>query len=168
MFDLPFKLFPPALLAGLAIYVAVTMLWLQPLVESRWAEMELIPQCEVNLQHSENNTPLPDNPARYELQMMIEMYRQTGLDKLPYIKQIITMAEHKLQAMQPSRLRISAIEKSSICSCAVDKAFAKNHLQMTLHVASLRTHHPASIKAINQTAITSAKSGICGALPWKG
>ena len=168
MMDFPTRLFPPTLIAGLVIYAAITMLWLQPLVERRWAEKELIPQCEANLQHAENITPLPDNPRRRQLEALIKMYEDINLDQIPYLKQIIEMAKQELQAMQPSRLRISAIEKTSICACSIDKAFHDNHLQMSLHVASLRTHLPASIKAINKSAIANAQSGICGALPWKG
>lgn len=168
MMDLPFRLFPPALLAGLIIYLGITLLWLQPLVEQRWAEKELIPQCEANLQHAENSTPTPDNPRKRHLEGLINMYEESGMDKIPFVKQIIEMATQEIHVMQPKRLRVSAIERTGICSCSVDKSFADSHLQMMLHVASFRTHLPSSIKNINQSTIANAQSGICGALPWKG
>jgi len=166
MLDLPFKLFPPALMAGTILYAAVTALWLQPLVEHRMAEKFLIPQCQVGLQTDEAATPLPENPKRRELELMITYYKRLGLDQLPFVTEAIEMLKAETEAMRPKRLRISSGKRNSICACSVEKAFSKAFTPMLLYVASLRTHEPASVTRLSQSALRIARSGDCGALPW--
>jgi len=166
MLDLPTRLFPPALLGSLVVYGAVTFVWLQPIVENRLAEKHLIPQCEANLQHAEDSTPVPDDPKRRELEMVIRMYEGTGLGQIPMMGGMIDELKRQLQNMQPSRLRISKIDRSNICGCAVDNALEKLGLQMTLHVTSLRTHTPNALKSIDQSILAIAGQGTCGKLPW--
>ena len=167
MMDLPIRLFPPTLIGGLAIYAAIIMLWLQPIVETRMAEKYLIPQCKANLQHAEQTTPVPSNPKQRELEFVIRTYESSPLSQLPYMKDIINEAKRMLQNMQPTRPRISNIDRSNICGCAVDNALNQMGLKMTLHVASLRTHTPKSLKGIDRSILSIAGQGGCGALPWK-
>ena len=167
MMDFPFKLFDPAILVGGILYGLICLLWLQPLVEFRMAEKLLIPHCKKNLEHMESSAPVPRNDKRQELEMIIEMYERTGMGQIPYVGDIIEMARGKLEAMQPKQYRSSKIERTSICGCSVDKAFAQVQFPMTLHVASLRTHTPSSIKTLKQSIVSIAASGTCGFLPWK-
>lgn len=166
MMDLPVRLFPPALLGGLAIYAAITMLWLQPIIEQRMAEKHLVPQCQANLQHAENTVVIPDNPKRRELEFVIQTYENTPLGQLPYMRDMIEQAKRMLHDMQPQRPRISHIDRSNICGCAVDNALDTLGFKMTLHVASLRTHTPNALKTIDQNILAIAGQGQCGALPW--
>lgn len=166
MMDLPVRLFPPALLGGLAIYAAITMLWLQPIIEQRMAEKHLIPQCQANLQHAENTTPVPTNSKQRELEFVLKTYENTPLGKLPYMRDMIEQAKRMLRDMQPQRLRISSIDRGKICGCAVDNAFEALGFKMTLHVASLRTHIPAALKSMNHNVLNIAASGQCGKLPF--
>jgi len=165
MMDFPARLFPPALLGSLAVYGTVTFIWLQPIVENRMAEKHLIPQCEVNLQQAENATPIPDDPKRRELEMLIRMYETMG--RVPMLDGIVDELKRQLQYMQPSRMRISSIDRTNICGCAVDNALEDLGLKMTLHVGSLRTHTPKALNSIDQTVLSIAGSGQCGNLPWK-
>lgn len=162
------RLFPVAMVGGLALYVLATILWLQPLVENRTAEKHLIPACEAALENDQESTPLPDNPERYQLEMTIGMLEDMGADRIPILREQLQVARRMLQAMQPTRLRISNIERGSVCSCASDKAFESLGFSMTLHVASARTYNPSKINALSQTTLSYARSGECGALPWKG
>lgn len=167
MFDLfPTKIFPPALLGGITLYGLITMLWLQPLVEGRMAELKYIPQCEASLQKAEASTPPPDNPRRRELEMVLRMYEGTGLSQLPYVREIIEMARQELTRLQSKQFRTSSIDRTSLCACAVDTVFENNHLRMTLHVASLRTHVPKALKSMNRSVMAIAASGQCGKLPF--
>lgn len=165
MIDLPARLLPPALLGGLAVYGAVTLVWLQPIVETRMAEKHLIPKCEVNLQHAEDSVPVPDDPKRRELEMLIAMYESMG--RIPMLDGIVDELKRQLQYMKPSRIRISNIDRTNICGCAVDNALDGLGLKMTLHVASLRTHTPNALKAIDKHVLSIAGQGQCGKLPWK-
>ncbi len=168
MFDaLLTKLFPAAMLGGLALYMLATMLWLQPLVESRMATKYLIPACEIALESDQETTPLPNNSNRLQLEMTITMLEGMGADQIPFLREQLQAARRMLQRMQPKRLRISTIERSSICGCGSDKAFQSLGLKMTLHVASARTYFPSQINALPQTTLSYARSGECGALPWK-
>lgn len=161
------KLFPAAMVGGLVLYLLATMLWLQPLVESRMAEKYLIPSCEANLATSESTTPVKIDSRRGELQMLIRMLEDSGLAALPMIQSQIDMARSQLRAMSPSRLRITSVERASACSCAADKAFEAIHFPtMTLHVATARTYTPAAVNNLDQSTRTVALSGQCGALPW--
>lgn len=162
------RLFPAALIGGLALYVLATMLWLQPLVESRMAEKHLIPACEAALESDQESTPLPDNPERYQLEMTIRMLEDMGADQIPIFREQLQNARRMLRAMQPTRLRISNIERSTICGCGSDMAFESLGLAMILHVASARTYNPSKINALPQSTLSYARSGECGALPWKG
>lgn len=165
MFDfLPTKILPPALLGGVLIYGLVCLVWLQPLVESRLAELTYIPQCETDLHKAEAAAPVPDNPRRRELELLIDMYEKTNLDQLPFVSEALEFAKRELAAMQPKRLRTSRIELNGICSCSVDKVFADHHLKMTLAVASLRTHVPAFLKSMNRNVLAIAASGTCGSM----
>jgi len=163
---LPAKIFPPALLGGIVTYGLIVMLWLQPLVESRMAIKTFIPQCETNLNKIEVTKPAPNNSKRLQFQMMMEMFKGSGLNKIPMISQSLEVAKRQLQAIQPKQYRSSLIERTSVCSCSVDKAFAEYQLRMTLHVASLRTHVPNALKSMNQTVLNIAASGQCGKLPF--
>lgn len=170
MFDtLITRLFPAAILGGLALYLLATMLWLQPLVERRMAELHLIPECQVALEHDQESTPLPENPQRHQLQSTIRMLENMGADQIPIFREQLQEARRLLRQMQPTRLRISGIERDSICSCAADRAIeAITGMTMTLHVASARTFTPSTITALPRSTLSHARSGECGALPWKG
>lgn len=161
------KLFPAAMMGGLALYLLATILWLQPLVESRMADKYLIPFCETELETSENTSPVRVDPRRGELEMLIRMLEDSGLAGLPMIRSQIEMARSQLRAMSPSRLRITSVERSSTCSCAADKAFEEVHFPtMTMHVASARTYTPAAVKSLEQSTRAIAFTGQCGTLPW--
>lgn len=151
MMELPTRLFPPALLAGLIIYGAVTMLWLQPIVERRLAEKHLIPQCEANLQYAENTTPPPNNEKFRQAQIVIQMYENSPLGNMPGFKEMLESAKRVVEQMRPQKLRISKIDRANICGCSVDTAFDDMGLKMTLHVASLRTHTPK--RAVSQRVV---------------
>lgn len=167
MFDLfPSRLFPPALLAGLTLYGLVTMFWLQPVVERRMAEFHLVPACEAALETEQETTPLPEDPRRLELQMTIEMLESMGADQIPILREQLQAARRMLRQMSPTRLRVSGIERTGICSCSVDTAFERMGLKMTLHVATARTYQPTQVRALPQSTLAIARSGQCGALPW--
>nr|WP_306266998.1 hypothetical protein [Pararhizobium sp. IMCC3301] len=164
MFDfLPTKIIPPALLGSMLLYGLICMLWLQPLVESRMAELTYVPQCEANLKNAEASTPLPDNPRQRELELLIRMYEQSGLERLPYVREIIQIARTEMEQLKPKRFRSSHIQINGICACAVENIFAENHLKMALSVASLRTHIPAFLKSMDRNLLSVAASGTCGA-----
>ena len=162
------RLFPVAMVGGLALYVLATILWLQPIVENRMAEKHLIPACEAALENDQESTPLPDNPERYQLEMTIGMLEDMGADQIPILREQLQVARRMLQTMQPTRLRISNAERGSVCSCASDKTFESLGFSMTLHVSSARTYTPSKITNLLQTTLSFARSGECGALPWKG
>ncbi|EFO34077.1 hypothetical protein TRICHSKD4_0566 [Roseibium sp. TrichSKD4] len=167
MMELPARLFPPALLAGLIVYGAATMLWLQPIVEKRLAEKRLIPQCEASLQYAEKTTSPPNNEKFRQAQIVIQMYENSPLGNMPGVKESLEAAKRMVEQMRPQKFRMSKIDRSSICGCAVDTAFDGMGLKMTLHVASLRTHTPKSLGSIDQNIMAIASNGQCGALPWK-
>lgn len=167
MFDIPTRLFPPALLGGLIVYGAIILLWLQPIIEERLAEKHLIPQCKANLEHTENTTPIPTNPKRRELEMVLRTYEASPFAQLPYVREMIINAKRMLRDMEPTRPRISNIDRSNICGCSVDNALEALGPKMTLHVASLRTHTPNALKSIDQNILSIAAQGKCGDLPWK-
>lgn len=162
------RLFPVAMVGGLALYMLATLLWLQPLVERRMAEKHLIPACGLALENEQESVPLPENPRRFELEMTIDMLEAMGADQIPLLREQLQAARRQLRAMTPTRLRISNIDRSNICGCASDKAFEALGLAMTLHVASARTYIPSRINALPQTTLSHARSGQCGNLPWKG
>ncbi|MBM1556236.1 MiAMP1 family antimicrobial peptide [Sulfitobacter mediterraneus] len=169
MFDtLITRLFPAALLGGLALYLLATMLWLQPLVERRMAEKQLTPACEVALETEQESTPLPENPQRFQLEMTIRMLEDLGADQIPILREQLQFARQKLQAMSPRRLRITNIERGTICGCSADKAFGALGFGMTFHVASARTYTSTKINSLPQSTLAFAQSGQCGDLPWKG
>lgn len=167
MTDLPYKLFPPALLAGVALYGLVCMLWLQPLVEGRMAEKALIPQCEEFLREARETASGPRDQKRRELETLIALYDRMGLSQVPYVQDMIEVMRQRSGAGRADDFRVSGIEGRSLCACAVDKAFAEAHLAMTLHVASLRTHAPAAVRTLDRTVIAALQSGLCGPLPWR-
>ena len=167
MMDLPVRLFPPALLGGLAVYSSVTVLWLQPIVEKRLAARHFIPRCEAQLQYAENTAPVPDNPKRRGLETMLRILKKTPLGEIPEVGETLEEVKELSEAMRPSRLRISHIDRSNICGCAIDKALGDLGMRMTLHVASLRTHTPRALAAIDQNVLAIAGQGQCGKLPWK-
>lgn len=164
------RLFPAAMVGGVAVYALVTLIWLQPLVERRMAEKYLIPACEAGLQHSEGNTPVPVNPRRHELEMLIQMLEGMDLDKIPAIRMQLDEARRQLRAMRESRRPFSGIERNTTCGCAVNKAYETIRFpQMLIHVASGRTYNPTNVQraALEQSTLQFALSGQCGDLPWK-
>ncbi|MEO1749314.1 MAG: hypothetical protein AAFR27_11985 [Pseudomonadota bacterium] len=166
MLELPNRLFPPALLAGLIIYAAITMIWLQPIVETRLAEKHFIPQCEANLLQAAHAAPLPNEDKYRQAQALIDAYENSPLAELPGIKESIEAARRIIEQMRPEAIRISKIDRSNICGCATDIALESLGLKMTLHVASLRTHMPNALKSIDQAILTNAGRGQCGELPF--
>lgn len=164
MFDLPFKLFPLALLAGVSIWGLASVLWLQPLVEERMAEKTLIPRCEVNLLKAERAVHVPVDPRASELEILKQILRGTGLDEIPVIDDTIEIIEGQVEATSPKRLRSSKIERDGACSCAVDTAFSDSFYPMALHVASLRTHTPTFMRSLDSTVLAIATSRPCGGL----
>lgn len=167
MFDaLITRLFPAAMIGGVALYVLASMLWLQPLVERRMAEKYLIPACETALKTEQETIPLPKDPRRLELQMTIEMLESMGADQIPILREQLQAARRMLDQMQPTRLRISGVERDSICGCGADTAFEALGFKMTLHVASARSYTPGQVNALPQSTLAHARSGACGALPW--
>ncbi len=161
MFDLPFKLFPPALLGGLAIYGAVTVLWLQPIVESRMAEKHLIPQCRAVLHQKDTARVQQPDPERDAAKMLLRVFKETGMDQLPGVSESLELGEKILDAKNPKRLRRSSIVHASICACAVDTSFEEVGWAMTLYVASARSHVPASIRQLSHTIQSRAHSSRC-------
>lgn len=165
------RLFPAAMVGGLALYTVASMLWLQPVVERRMAEKYLIPSCEAGLAQSENTTPIPRNPERDQLEAYIQLLQDSPFGQIEVVSNQLWLARERLRAMKPTRLRISGVERTSVCSCAADKAFeAISFPGMTLHVASARTYNPSSVQrdTLEQSARSFAMSGQCGDLPWKG
>ncbi|MBT8167601.1 hypothetical protein [Falsiruegeria litorea] len=165
------RLFPAAMVGGIAVYTVASMLWLQPVVERRMAEKYLIPACEAGLTHSENTTPIPRNPERDQLMAFIQLLESSPLGDVEAIRLQLRMARERLRSMTPTRMRISGVERTSVCSCAADKTFeAISFPGMTLHVASARTYNPSIVQrdALEQSTRSFAISGQCGDLPWKG
>ena len=166
MLELPTRLFPPALLAGLIIYAAITVIWLQPMVETRLAEKHFIPKCEANLLQAANAAPLPNNERYRQAQALIDAYENSPFADMPGIKESIETARRIIEQMRPEPIRISQIDRSNICGCATDIALEDLGAKMTLHVASLRTHMPNALKSIDQAILTNAGQGQCGELPF--
>ena len=166
MLELPTRLFPPALLAGLVIYAAITMIWLQPIVETRLAEKHFIPQCEANLLQAAHDAPLPKNDKYRQAQALIDAYENSPLADMPGIKESIETARRIIEQMRPEPIRISKIDRSNICGCATQIALENLGLKMTLYVASLRTHTPNALESIDQNILANARQGQCGELPF--
>lgn len=171
MFDtLINRLFPTAMAGGLVIYAVVTLIWLQPLVESRMAEKFLVPACEAGLQISERSTPEPVNPRRTELETYIRVMEASGMDQIPGMQILMQQVRAELRALKTSRRSFSNIERNTTCGCAVNRAYeAINFPQMLLHVASARTYNPTQVqrRTLEQSTLQYALSGQCGSLPWK-
>lgn len=167
MFDLPFKLFPPALLAGVSIWGLASVLWMQPLVEERMAEKVLIPQCEASLLKAERAIPAPPpDPRKAQIKILETIFDEGGWGRVPIIEKTIAMTKNQIDATSPKRLRSSKIERDGVCACSVDKAFSDAFYPMALHVASLRTHVPSEVRTLDKTVLAVAASGACGAVPW--
>ncbi len=165
MFDfLPTKIIPPALLGGIVVYGLICIVWLQPLVEARMAELVYIPQCEANLHRVEAQRREPVDRRKQELDFVLEMFKGTGLEQIPMVSQGLEVARRQIEATSPKRLRTSRIERNNVCACAVDQVFGDNHLKMTLSVASLRTHIPAFLKSMHRNVGSVAASRTCGGL----
>lgn len=172
MFDtLLTRLFPPAMLGGIALYLLVTLIWLQPLVERRMAEIQLIPTCEAALvrDHADatrsKSQSKPD--AQIALDILDQIFRETGLDQLPAVDDTLDMARQVAEDNKPASPRMSAFDTSSVCGCSVDRAYSDLGFALTLHVASARTYSSTRTNALPQSVLSNAHSGQCGALPWK-
>lgn len=165
------RLFPASLLGGLALYLLVTMLWLQPLVERRMAALHLVPACETALVQDRANTPAPRNQAQAEADITVQildmLFKGTGLDQIPEIDQTMDVARGVVEGMTPKQPRISQIDKDSVCGCSVDQTFSDLGFAMTLHVASARSYADARVVSLPQNTFAIARSGQCGELPWR-
>lgn len=163
------RLFPASMLGGLALYLVITMLWLQPLVERRMADLHLIPACEAALAFDEASTPEPRNQAQAETEMALKLLdvftRQSGLDQVPGVTDTLDAVEGVVEGVTPKQPRVSTIDRGSVCGCSVDKAFAELGFAMTLHVASARSYSGTKIDTLPQSTLAVAQSGQCGALP---
>lgn len=163
MFDFLFRFVPPALAGGLALYGVATVLWLQPLVETRLAERHLIPACEAALTHAQTATPAPADQAQAGLDIGRRLLNDLGLGDLPGVEDTFETLEDLTQDMIPQAPRRSTFERDTICGCATETAFDHAGWAMTLHVASARTHTPPAITTLPHTVATIATSGQCGA-----
>ncbi|MBS7537749.1 hypothetical protein [Ancylobacter lacus] len=153
MLDIPFKIFPPALLAGLLLYAGITALWLQPLVERRLADRVYIPQCEAGLIKAQSRARAEQDGKRNAARQMMDMFRSSPLGQFPGFNEMMEQGRVLAEAGVPE-LPSAGIDHSSRCACAVSSAFDAARLPMLLHVMSLRTYQPAALTALPFTAGT--------------
>lgn len=163
MFDLPFKLLPPGLVFGGALYAGVCALWLQPLVESRLAEKTYILRCEEALYAAAAESADQAQRERDRVNAVLGAYRELmgPLAALPGMERVSEMTDDLMERQRPDLPRASRIDQSSHCGCAVASAFEANTLPMLWHVMSLRTYEPAILSRFDQ-AVAQELSGRCG------
>ncbi|MBP0614241.1 hypothetical protein [Jiella mangrovi] len=159
MFERLTHLFPPALLAGLAIYGGVCFLWLQPMVERRLAARNYIPACERGLLVAAKARDNRQRQAEDDVGLLLDMLRQTPFGQIPgAMEPVERMGEY---ARRKARLPERTIDHSSLCACAVGTAFAGQSLPMLLHVMSGRTYRPASLDNLPGDTARALRSGTC-------
>lgn len=147
MLDLPFKILPPAALAGLLLYAAVTALWTQPLVERRLTEKVYLPQCTADLAMAKAGGQQLADAERQQKLTLLNALRNSPWAQLPGVRETIRMLELALEpelALPPSQ----AAERGSPCGCAVSLAFDGIRLPMLLHVMTARLYQPAELQAL--------------------
>lgn len=148
MFDLPFKLFPPALLAGLLLYAGITALWLQPLVQDRLAARHLIPRCEAGLIAARSQEATRQQEEKHRRNRALDLYRNSPLGQLPFARDALDQVEQLMRDSVPALPVSTPIDHSSRCACAVTSAFEAMRIPMLRHVMSLRSYRPAELDAL--------------------
>lgn len=153
MWEILAKIIPPPLLLGLLVYALVCFFWLQPTAEERMAGA-YIAQCEAgHLPVIAKPTPAPT------------IRKEADGDVLPSVDvpvsvQVLKELRSLLQD-EVSDVALPYETAGSACGCAVSRSFDRVFWPHYLHVASLGSYTPRSIRHLDQYVAREMAAGSC-------